>query len=337
MATDLETPLEKICEDLCVRIGEAERRLRPRIPRTPLLPVRSFAPPEAELYLKLETEQETGSFKLRGATHRLMVLSQEERSLGVVTASSGNHGLAVCHAAEHLALPLTVVVPETIAPEKKKRLESYDAELLLIGQDGVESERAARELAGKTGRTYVSPYNDLDVVAGQGGVGVEIFQQLPEVERVYVTVGGGGLIAGTAAWLKSRRPEIVVVGCQPANSAVMAHSLAAGRILELKSSETLSDGSAGGIEQDAVTFEPCQQLIDEVELIEEDDIARTMAALAKTESLRVEGAAAVALAAWQRQQQERERLGKPSVPSVVVLCGKNVSSQSFDEVMAQYG
>ncbi len=310
-------------------IEDAERRLRPHVRETMLVP--SLALGEAtgaEVWLKCENLQVTGSFKVRGATNCLLSLPDERRHRGVIAASSGNHGIAVAHAGRALGIPVTVYVPEGASPVKIAAMHRLGATVVAFGTDGLDTEIEARRHAEAGGRAYVSPYNDLAVVAGQGTIGVELLRQAPELDVVVVAVGGGGLIGGIAAILKQRRPGIHVVGAQPANSRVMADSVRAGRVLDLPSLPTLSDGTAGGVEQDTLTFAMCRDLVDEWIIVDEAAIGRAMRHAIEVEHLLIEGAAGVALAAL-----EVHRATIRGARVVVVLCGANVSAETLRRVV----
>jgi threonine dehydratase len=197
--------------------------------------------------------------------------------------------------------------------------------------DPVEAEIAARALAERTGKEYVSPYNDWDVVAGQGTVGVELLEQLPEIGVAYIAVGGGGLIAGTAIALKAIRPEVRIVGCWPRNAPAMHESLRAGHIYDVPESPTLSDGTAGNVEPGAITFPLCRALIDEHVLVSEAEISHAMRDVLLVDRQVVEGAAGVAVAA--ARKLTRERTEYATLPSVVVLCGGNVSVSTLARIL----
>ena len=266
--------------DLFRAICEAERRIAGQVVRTRLLECPEFsALYDCSLHLKMEQEQRTGSFKLRGAHNKLALIAERERQGGsqpasIVTASTGNHGLACLDAMRRHGVAGQIVVPENIATVKREKLLSLGADLLYHGTDCELTELEGRRLADQSGgaRQFVSPYNDLEVIAGQGTLGLEILEQLPGLEYLFISVGGGGLISGVAAYVKTVRPEVVVVGCQPAASPVMRESLRAGRIVELTSYDTLSDGTAGGVERGAVTFGLCRDLVDLWQVVGEDDI-----------------------------------------------------------------
>lgn len=308
---------------------EAATRVQDYIRETPLEPSAWLSRlADCEVYLKLENLQVTGSFKLRGAANRLLTLSSAERANGVVTASTGNHGSAVAYLLRALGWPGTVYVPKSISAAKLGALERLEANLELHGDDGVEAETRARQAALETSRYYISPYNDLQIIAGQGTVALEIERQLGGIEAVVVPVGGGGLISGIAGVLKAEHPEIEIMGCQPTNSAVMHHSIQAGRILELESQPTLADGAAGGIESDAITFPICQQHVDRFVLVTEEEIRQAIRHVVEKHHLLIEGAAALSVAAF-LQQAEHFR-GKRVV---LVLSGAKIGLETLSSVL----
>jgi len=283
----------------------------------------------AEVYLKRENRQLTGSFKIRGASNRLATLTEEQRAQGCVAASSGNHGAAVACAMQRLDTSGVIFVPEQTSKAKVDGIKSYAGNVQFFGTDGLDTEQHAREHSEKNDMYYLSPYNDPEVIAGQGTCGIEIRDQLPDVDAVYVAVGGGGLIAGVASVLKAHNPQIKVYGCQPEASAVMAKSVDAGEILDLPSDPTLSDGTAGGIEANAITFDLCRALIDEFILVSEDEIAAAMRIYIEAEEEPLEGAAGVALAGLLQHKDV-----EPGRKVAVIICGGNVSQQILDGIRA---
>jgi threonine dehydratase len=313
---------------LVQRVAEAEARIHAHVRETPL--VHSPAVSEAagaDVWLKCENLQVTGSFKVRGATNRLLTLPDATRRRGVVAASSGNHGIAVSHAGNALGIPVTVYVPGFVSPAKLAAMKRLGATVVVFGTDGLDTEIEARRVAGADGRAYVSPYNDLDIVAGQGTIAVELRRQLTGIDTVVVAVGGGGLVGGIAADLKAHHPQVRIVGAQPANSRVMMESVRAGHIVDIPSEPTLSDGTAGGVESDSVTFDLCRELVDQWIEVPEAEIALAMRHSVEVEHMLIEGAAAVALAAV---------VGRRLAPrgrTVVVLCGANVSADRLKSVL----
>lgn len=307
----------------------ARDRIRAHVRRTPLEPSIDLSREnDGAVYLKLESVQHTGSFKVRGAMSRLTTLNADERRAGIVTASSGNHGLAVAYGMRRLGIDGTVVLPEGASPMKVDRLKSMGARIEFYGDDCDLAESFARRQASAGGRTYISPYNDPDVVAGQGTIGLELAAQLPDVDCVMAAVGGGGLISGVAAALKAHRPDVRVVGCLPENSPVMARSVAAGRIVTATGQFTLSDGTAGGIEAGAITFAMCRELVDDWVLVSEDEIKKALIRIFETHRLVIEGAAGVAVAGFLKMAH---RLTGKRV--ALVLCGGNIDVDLFRSIV----
>ncbi len=299
----------------------AEARIRSHVRQTPF--VRALAL-DGRPYLKLENLQVTGSFKARGALNRLLLFTEEERRRGVLAASTGNHGLAFAHALAVLGMDGTIYLPETAQANKVAMLRQFGVALRFVGKDGVEAECAARLAAREQDKVFVSPYNDPAVIGGQGTVAVEMLRQLRGLDAIFAAVGGGGLIGGIAAYAKASRPGLRIVGCSPEASAVLHASVAAGRIVTLPTRPTLSDGTAGGVEDGAITFPLCRELVDDWLVVGEDAIRDAMRYLYRKEHLVVEGAAGVAVAAFLQQA------GRYAGQNVgLVLCGGNVDMQQF--------
>ncbi len=282
----------------------------------------------ARIWLKMENLQLTGSFKLRGAFNKLLCLEPAELEAGCVAASSGNHGAAIARAMNVLGVAGVIFVPEIASPVKIEAIRRAGGEVRLFGIDGLDTEQHARQYALDNGMTYLSPYNDLDVIAGQGSCGVEISRQLPNIDAIFIAVGGGGLISGVGSFLKSVHPDIDVIGCQPAASAVMAKSIEAGKILDMPSSSTLSDGTAGGIEAGAITFELCQRFVSEYVLVSESEIAAAMCEFIDSHHMLLEGAAGVALAGFKKIATRY--VGKDVV---IVICGGNISRETLKTII----
>lgn len=328
-ASTRSDPISTI-EDTARRSTEAANRIRSHVRETPLR--RSAVCSDltgAEVWFKLENRQATGSFKLRGATNRLLTLSAEQRAKGCVAASSGNHGAAVARAMQALDTSGVVFVPEHTSSAKVEAIRRYGGDVRHFGTDGLDTEQHAREYARENGMFYLSPYNDEQVIAGQGSCGVEIVAQLPDADALFVAVGGGGLVSGVGCVLKTHNPDVRIYGCQPHASPVMARSVAAGHILDMPSEATLSDGTAGGIEPNSVTFPICQAVVDEFILVSEEQIAAAMRLYMSSEGETIEGAAGVAIAAM---LELGERLEGQKV--VVIICGGNISGDKLEQVSA---
>ena len=214
--------------ELAKEVRAAGARIAGRVRRTPVERSRALIEGPGEVWLKLENLQLTGSFKLRGATNKILSLAEEARTRGVVAASSGNHGAAVACAAKEAGCPALVFVPEGVAAGKLAAIRAWGVEVRTHGDDALLAELEARRHAAATGMTYVSPYNDAEVVAGQGTVGLELAEQLPRLDAVFVALGGGGLISGVGGYLKALRPALRVIACSPESSPVMHASLEAG-------------------------------------------------------------------------------------------------------------
>jgi len=317
--------------DLTTAIFEADRRIRPYVRETPLDPSPSFSQGSGgQVYFKLENMQHTGSFKVRGATNKIVSLDDAVRQRGCVAASTGNHGTAVAFTLGKLGRRATVFVPETASAAKVESIRIAGADVQVYGQDSADTEKHARRWAAEQSMTYVSPYNDPLVIAGQGTIGLEIDRQLDGgLDAVFASVGGGGLISGIAAALKAKRPEVRIIGCSPENSAVMAESVQAGRIVDLASSPTLSDGTAGGLEAGAITFDLCRELVDEHIRVTEEEIAACMRRFIASQHMLIEGAAGVAIAGFER---ERKRFEDATV--AVIICGANIGLDTLRRVLA---
>jgi threonine dehydratase len=302
-------------------IEEAYERIRSSITETPLEPASGLAPrSRAQLLLKREDLQLTGSFKLRGATNKILSMTRDQSRRGVIAASNGNHGLGVAAAAKRNGVAAEVYVSSHVSPAKSDRIEQLGARLRRVGSTPLEAELAAREAAGTSGKVFVSPYNDYEVMAGQGTIAVELLRQTPALDAVFVAVGGGGLVGGVGSYLKSVSPQTEIVGCWPANSPVLYESIKAGRILDVAEQPTLSESTAGGLEPGSVTLEIAKRVIDRSVLVSEDEILSAMRVVHDARGWLMEGAAGVALAAFLK---EPNRYAGKSV--AVIICGGNVS------------
>ena len=284
--------------DAAREVGLAAHRIGPYIRETPLEPS-PFLSREtgADVHLKLECVQVTGSFKARGALNKLLSLGAAERARGVVAASTGNHGLAVAHALALLGIAGEIFLPASVSPAKLEGLRARGARVRLVDEDPGVVETVARQDADRTGRIYVSPYNDPQVIGGQGTVGVELLRQLEELDAVLVPAGGGGLVGGIGAWLKERAPSVRIVGCQPAACPILVESMKAGRLLELPSAPSLSDATVGLIEARAITFPLCRACVDDWLVVDEPAIRAALRLVLERQSVLIEGAAALPVAA----------------------------------------
>jgi threonine dehydratase len=314
--------------DWRLAIEEAMGRIRPYVLETPVEESEALAPGGATVHLKLENLQRTGSFKLRGAMNRLLALTSEEKLRGVVAASSGNHGGALAWGLRALGLRGVVFVPENASPAKIEAIRARGAEVRTHGLDSGHTEVFARRYAEENGLPYISPYNDPIIVAGQGTIGVELIRQIERFDTVFVALGGGGLIGGIGAYLKAIGREVEMVACSPENSAVMHHSIAAGRVLEMDSLPTLSDGTAGAVEAGAITLDICRSVVGHRVLVSEEEIKAALRLIVGRHHTLIEGAAAVAVAGYLK---EKERYRGRSV--VIVLCGANIALETLKSAL----
>jgi threonine dehydratase len=314
-------------------VSELARRSRAVAPAVAehltVTPLRRFAALSDELgvdlLVKCEHLQRTGSFKARGALAKLLTLSQAERARGVVTASTGNHGLGVANALATLGGTGHVFVPDTAQPTKVAALERFGVRVHSRAAEAGAVEVMAREYADERGLPFVSPYNDPDVIAGQGTIGVELLEQARAgLDALVVAVGGGGLVSGIAAVLKEKLPGVRIVGASPENDAAMATSVHEGQLVPVAAKPTLSDGTAGNVEPGSITFGLCRSLVDDWVLVSEADIRAALRSVIDTEHELVEGSAAVAFAAARAcaPRFAGGRLG-------VLACGRNISAAAL--------
>ncbi|KAJ5971883.1 tryptophan synthase beta subunit-like PLP-dependent enzyme [Penicillium vulpinum] len=296
---------------------QARTRISNHIYQTPLIPARQIGRDhDAKVLFKAENFQLTGSFKLRGALSKLSVQTAQGQ---LITASSGNHGIGAAFASQALSRILTVVLPETVVPAKLEKIKSYGAHVILHGAETGQAEQHAQQLAASGAYTYISPYNDAEIIAGQGTIGLEILEQCNQVDNIFISMGGGGLISGVGSVLKAFSPRTKIYGVAAINSKALAKSIAAGHVVETEHLPTLAEAVAGGIDEDTITLPLARAVVDHVLECNEAEIFQAMKALAFEEKVIVEGSAALALAGF--TQIAHELTGQTSV---VLLCGANV-------------
>lgn len=315
--------------DIKEKIIEAEKRIRPYLRETPL--EFSYALNKmtgSEVYLKLENIQITGSFKARGALNKTLLL--KDSTARIVTASTGNHGLGVANALSVVKKEGTIYLPTTASPAKVEAIKMRGVPVEFYGDNCEETEQYVRKLSESTNQVYISPYNDEEVMAGQGSIGVELLRQLPDLDAVFISVGGGGLIAGIASYLKAVNPKIEVVACLPENAPVMYECIKAGKIIEVAEKPTLSDATAGGIEAGSITFEVCQKYVNTYITVSEEEIVDSMKLVMKHHHLIIEGSAGVAVASLLKAKEQYK--GKKVV---VVICGGNVSEAVLKRLICE--
>ena len=313
-------------------IQAARQRIADRVHHTPVLSAtRLGARVGAVLYHKCESLQKTGSFKVRGALNRLALLDDAARARGVITVSAGNHAQALAWASRDAGVRCTVVMPTTASRMKVDASRGYGAEVVLYGSSGIEAFARAHELSVERALTFVHPFDDDAIMAGQGTVGLEILDALDEIDDVIVPIGGGGLIGGVAVAIKESRPSVKVYGVEPTGAAVMRKSLEAERPVRLDSMKTIADGLAAPMAGDR-TFAIVQRYVDDVVLVDDDEIMSAMSELLFSTKLLAEGAGAAATAAV---LAAKIPLGGRRV--VAVLSGGNVDASRVVQVLGSTG
>ena len=286
------TPVKPTYEDV-IRASEMRGE---DIRVTPLVHSSTFSKMSgSQVYLKAEFRQKTGSFKIRGAHHRIQRLADEERKRGTVAASAGNHAQGVAYASRKAGIPCTIVMPKSASPAKVAATRSYGSNVLLSGADYEEASRKAHEIAAQTGAVMIHAFDDPDVIAGQGVIGLEVIEQMPDIQEIYVPIGGGGLAAGVLLAVKGKNPNIRVVGVQTDAFPSMRESWEAGTVKRVGGGETIADGIAVSV-PGSVTFPVIRSLVDEIAVVDDTEIIKTMFLLMERMKFVVEPAGAAALA-----------------------------------------
>jgi threonine dehydratase len=283
---------------------------------------------DGEVWLKLDSMQRTSSFKFRGAVNKILSLTESELDKGIVAASTGNYALAVAEAMKIRGRRATIYVAEDIESSRLDLLRSHGLDLVVQGKGAWDAEKEARRIAEEEDRIYVSPYNDPIVVGGQGTCGYEISQQLPDVQAALFACGGGGLLAGSAGWLRSHNPDIGIFGVSPENSPVMYESVRANQMIEMETFPTLADTCAGGIDLDSITFDPCCRYVEDIVLLTEREIEESIRLLFEHHRLVVEGSGALSVGGLLKRKEPFE--GKKVVATV---CGRNIDLEVFKRII----
>lgn len=310
------------------KVKEAQKRIHQYIRKTPLIHSEVFSELcGGNLYLKLENLQFTNSFKIRGALSRMSLLSVEEKTHGVITASSGNHALGVALAAKYLNIPANILIPMNVSKIKLDKIKQYD---VTIKQEGTydEIETRVRDISLREKMPYISPYNDIEVIAGQGTVGLEIFEELDHINSILVPVGGGGLISGIAIAAKALDPNIEIIGVQTKGASTMYESWKAGKVVYFKEFETIAEGLSGGLEPGALTLDLITKYVDKIVLVQEETVEKAIRILWKKEGQIVEGASATVIAYL---LEEEENFARKNV--VAVISGGNIENSLFNELL----
>ncbi|WP_441351483.1 threonine/serine dehydratase [Tuberibacillus sp. Marseille-P3662] len=302
-------------------VWKAKRRIRSLVRPTPLIHSASLSDVTgANVYLKLETMHPTGAFKLRGAANKILSLSLEQQRQGVATFSTGNHGIAVAYVAKQLGIPATIYLSRRVPQTKIDQLERLGAQVEKVGENQDDAAACCYEYQDKKGYTVIKPFDDIDIIAGQGTIGLEILEACPDIDKMLVPLSGGGLLAGIALALKQTNPHIDVTGLSIEGAAVMHESLKAGHPVILPEEDTLADSLLGGIGADNLyTFKMVQRYMDHSLQVSETAIADGMIHLLTHHKMAVEGAAAVG-PGWLLQQTL-----EPDQTVVAVISGNNVN------------
>ncbi|MBZ9983218.1 MULTISPECIES: hydroxyectoine utilization dehydratase EutB [unclassified Mesorhizobium] len=301
-------------------IRAARQRITSKVEPTPVVPSESLSERLGlPVHLKLEHRQTTGSFKLRGASNAIASLNAEQRARGVVAASTGNHGRALAHAARLEGMRAVICMSRLVPRNKLDAIRRLGAEIRIVGDSQDDAQQEVERLVAQEGLVMLPPFDHPDIIAGQGTLGLEIMEQIPDAALVLVQLSGGGLASGIAAAVKGVRPSTKVVGISMARGAAMKASLEAGRPVQLEELPTLADSLGGGIGLDnRLTFSMCRDLLDDVVLLSEDEIAAGIRHAYEQEREIVEGAGAVGIAALLAGKV------KPNGPVVVLLSGRNI-------------
>lgn len=311
-------------------VQQAAKMIKGTVIKTPLVYSSSLSKMfDGEIYLKLENLQKTGSFKIRGATYTILIHKDEIGRGGVVAASAGNHAQGVALAARQALIPATIVMPEWASITKQEATRSYGGEVVIEGQSLKECIKKAQQMA-LEGKTFIHPFDDPDIIAGQGTMALEILEDLKETDMILVPVGGGGIISGIASTVKSIRPEVKVIGVQSAACPSAYESYRSGKITSVDSHHSIADGISVKQVGD-LNFEIIKKYVDDVVLVEEDQIAAAILLLLERKKILAEGAGAVPLAALLN--------GSVTVPRgsrvVLLITGGNVDSSLLGRILSQ--
>ena len=311
------------------QIREAHKKISPYINNTPLLHS-SYLSEDKNVYLKLESLQVTGSFKLRGAINKLLSLNDEQKKRGVVAVSTGNHGKGVAYASKQLNIKSTIFMSSMVPDHRREAIESLGARVEIVGTNSDEADLYAKEYSKKNDIPLIHPFDDPMIIAGQGTIGLEMLESLPEVDTVIIPTSGGGLIGGIALAIKLQKPDVKIIAASMSRGPSMYKSLKAGKPVDVEEEETLADCLGGSIGLDnKYTFKIAQDTIDDFILIDEDKIAEGIKLNFEKHKLVTEGAAATGVMVVKDNMSEH--LGKNIIS---LICGGNIDSELFGKIVS---
>ncbi|MGI8313637.1 pyridoxal-phosphate dependent enzyme [Halobacillus mangrovi] len=310
-------------------VWKAKQRLNSVVEATPLVYSESLSKSLTnDIYLKLEHTHPTGSFKLRGAANKILSLSDEEKEKGVATFSTGNHGISVAYVAKKFNIPCIVCISNRVPLEKVNRLKRLEAEVVVVGSNQDDAEAHCYQLEKEKGISVVKPFDDREVIAGQGTIGLEIMEQLPEVKEVIIPLSGGGLLSGIGYTLKSIDPSIRITGVSMEKSAVMYESLKKGTPVVLPEEDTLADSLLGGLgPENQYTFSMTGKYMDGAELVSEKSIGKGILHMLEYHKMAIEGAAASGIGLL------LEKGRRANSPVVLIISGNNIDHQTIEDLM----
>jgi len=319
---------KKLGTDQFIEIAKASARIKHVVAPTPLRLSKTLSDSDTRVFFKMENLNPTGSFKLRGAANKILSMTDAERKKGLVTASTGNHGAGVGYMCQKTGTKGTVFGPDDMSQAKYDGMVSYGVDVVKNEGDPINGEKNARKFAAENDIPFISPYNDPQIVGGQGTIGFELFSEVQDLDAVFISLGGGGLMSGIAIAMANLSPKTKIIAVSPSNSNVMMQSVAAGEVLDLPSDPTLSDGTAGGVEMGTITFEYCRDYVDEYLEVSEEELIEGLRIFIDDTNTIGEGAVGVAVAGYLKQQEKWT-----SKKVAIIACGGNISRSVLKEIL----
>ncbi len=311
-----------------IEIARASARISNVVSSTPLIKSKMLSKGKTGVYFKMENLNPTGSFKIRGAANKILSMTDEERAKGVVTASTGNHGAGVGFMCHETGTKGTVFAPSDVSQAKYESMIAFGLDVIKTDGDPINGEIASRKYAAENDMSFISPYNDPQIIGGQGTIGFELYAEHQDLDAVFISLGGGGLMSGIAVAMANLSPKTKIIAVSPTNSNVMQQSVTAGKILDLPSKPTLSDGTAGGVEQGSITFDYCRDYVDEFIDVSEDELVKGLRLFIEDTNTIGEGAVGVAVAGYLKQRDRWK--GKKTA---IIACGGNIAKSTLKEIL----